>query len=163
MRSVQWLFVVSAALFISGIGFIIAAERATRMAGPRPADTPPITPVANIRQIMNAIILPNATVIYESVGTTLSANGLEETAPRNDQEWAKVADSAAALVESGNLLLLGDRALDKGEWTRITRDFIAASKAALEAAEKKNVDGIFTTGGDLNVTCDACHEKYQRR
>ena len=41
--------------------------------------------------------------------------------------------------------------------------FIAAGKAALAAADQKKPDGVFTAGGDLNETCDACHDKYQRR
>lgn len=163
MRTVQWLFVVSVVLFISGIGFIVAGARATRMATPRPVDTPATTPIASIKQIMNGIVMPNATVVYDAVGTTISGDRVEETFPRNDKEWAAVSDSAAALVESGNLLLLGDRAVDNGDWVRMTREFISAGKVVLEAAEEKKADGIFMAGGDLNATCDSCHEKYQRR
>jgi cytochrome c556 len=46
---------------------------------------------------------------------------------------------------------------------KMTREFIDASKAALKAAEAKNADGILTTGGDLNASCDHCHAKYQRQ
>lgn len=162
MRSVQWLFVVSVALFISGIGFIIAGERAAQRATDKPAEAPDTTPVASIKQIMNGIVMPDATVIYNAVGSTSTAAGVVEMAPKNDKEWAAVGNSAAALVESGNLLLLGDRVVDKGDWIRMTREFIEAGKAALKAAESKNAEGVFTAGGDLNETCDACHEKYQR-
>ena len=62
---------------------------------------------------------------------------MEETAPRNDKEWAVVSNSAAAIVESGNLLLLRDRAIDNGDWVKMTREFIDASRAALTAAEAK--------------------------
>ena len=33
--------------------------------------------------------------------------GVEEIAPQNDEEWAKVGSAAAAVVESGNLMLIG--------------------------------------------------------
>jgi hypothetical protein len=161
MRTVHWLFVVSVALFISGIGFIIAGARTMRVAA-APVDSAVTTPVATIKQIMNGIVMPGATVIYNAVGTKITASGVEETAPRNDKEWAAVGNSAAALVESGNLLLLGGRAVDTGDWVKMTREFIDAGKAALRAAETKNADGIFSAGGDLNVSCDTCHEKYQR-
>jgi len=166
MRTVHWLFLVSVALFISGVGFIIAAARTTTRAAARttaPVDAPATTPVASIRQIMNGIVMPGADVIYKAVGTTSTATGVEETAPRNDKEWAAVSDSAAALVESGNLLLVRGRALDNGDWVKMTREFIDASRAALTAAEAKSADGVFSSGGDLNATCDRCHAKYQRQ
>ena len=72
------------------------------------------------------------------------------------------ANSAAALIESGNLLLMGNRLLDKGDWVKLTRDFMKASQMALDAANKKSKDDILTAGGELNATCDNCHEKYQR-
>ncbi len=162
MRTVQWLFVVSVALFISGIGFVIAGARTARAATPV-AEAPVTTPVASIKQIMNGIVMPDATVIYNAVATKVSAAGVEEIAPQNDEEWARIGDSAAAIVESGNLLLMGDRAIDKGDWVKMTRAFMDQGKLALKAAEAKDKDGIVAAGGDLNTTCDNCHAKYQRQ
>ena len=161
MRTVHWLFVVSVALFISGIAFVVAGARTTRLA-PRAAVTV-ITPVASIKQIMNGIVSPASTVIYEAVGTTVTAKGTEERAPRNDKEWAVVGNSAAALAESGNLLLMGDRAVDHADWTKMARELVDASKLALEAAAGKSTDGILAAGGAINDTCDKCHEKYKRQ
>jgi len=161
MRTVQWLFVISAALFICGIGFVIASARTARATTPV-AEAPATTPVASIKQIMNGIVMPDAYVIYEAVGTKSSAAGVEEIAPQNDEEWAKVANSAAVVVEAGNLLLMGDRALDKGDWVKMTRAYMDAGTKALKAAEAKDKDGIVDAGGDLNTTCDNCHARYQR-
>ena len=162
MRTVQWLFVVSVALFISGIGFVIASARTARAAAPV-AEAPATTPVASIKQIMNGIVNPNAYVIYNAVGTKSSAKGVEEIAPQNDEEWAAVGNGAAAVVEAGNLLLMGDRAVDKGDWVKMTGEYMDAGKAALKAAEAKDKDGIVSAGGDLNTTCDNCHARYQRQ
>jgi len=161
MRIVRWLFVVSVALFICGIAFIVAGARTMRTVAP--ADALVTTPVASIKQIMNAIVAPGADVIYKAVGATSTASGVEDFAPRNDKEWAAVGDSAAALVESGNLLLMGSRVLDKGDWVKMTRQMITAAKAALDAVNAKNPDGILAAGGDLNESCDACHAKYRRQ
>ena len=161
MRTIQWLLVVSAALFISGIAFVIASARSSRAATPV-AEVLVTTPVATIKQIMNGIVMPDAYVIYEAVGTKSSAAGVEEIAPQNDEEWAKVANAAAAIVESGNLLLMGNRVVDKGDWIKMTHDFMEQGKLALKAAEAKDKDGIVSAGGDLNTTCDNCHAKYQR-
>jgi len=160
---VQRLFLVSVALFISGIAFIIAGTRAARVNAPAHTALPAAPPVATIKQIMNAIVLPNANVIYNAVGTTIDGTRVEETVPKNDKEWSAVGDSAAAIVESGNMLLVDDRLIDEREWLSYTQRFIAAGKAALAAANEKKADGILAAGGDLNETCDACHEKYQRQ
>ena len=163
IQLVQWLFLVSVALFIGGIAFIIAGARTAAPRASTHADVPATPPVATVKQIMNAIVLPNANVIYDAVGTTITGTTVEETVPRNDKEWAAVADSAAAIVESGNMLLVGDRLIDKREWLSYTQRFIAAGKAVLAAAEQKKPNGVFMAGGELNETCDACHEKYQRQ
>lgn len=163
MRTVQRLFVVSVALFVGGIGFIVAGARTARLTRTPGVEAPATAPVATIKQIMNGIVMPNATVIYSAVGSTISGSGIEEFAPKNDKEWTAIADSAAAIVESGNLLLLGDRVVDNGDWITLTRTFIDQGKIALKAAVEKNKDDIFMAGGDLNGTCDACHEKYQRQ
>jgi hypothetical protein len=160
---VQWLFLVSVALFIGGIAFIIAAARTSRPAASTSPEVPATPPVATVKQIMNAIVMPNATVIYNAVGSTIDGTKLEEFAPKNDTEWQAVGSSAAAIVESGNLLLVGDRLIDKREWLSFTQRFIAAGRAALVAADQKKPAGVFTAGGDLNETCDACHEKYKRQ
>jgi hypothetical protein len=158
----QWLFVVSALLFISSIGFIIAGERRVQRAGATATDRPATMPVATVKQIMNGIVMPNAQVVYDAVGTVSDASGITETAPRNDKEWNSVADSAAALVESGNLLLMGERAVDNGDWVKMTHRFMERAKAALTAAQARKADDVFMAGGDLNLTCDSCHERYKR-
>src|SRR5262245_45584381 len=165
IQAIQWLFLVSVALFIGGIAFIIAGARTSQpSASASPlVDVPPSPPVASVKQIMNAIVLPNATVIYNAVGATITGTKVEEFAPKNDKEWTAVGDSAAAIVESGNMLLVGDRLVDKREWLSYTQRYIAAGKAALAAADQKKPDGVLAAGGDLNETCDACHEKYQRQ
>ena len=55
MRSIHWLFIVSVALFVSGIGFVIAAERNQRHKGPVDSSIT-LTPVASIKQIMRGIV-----------------------------------------------------------------------------------------------------------
>ena len=99
MRIVDWMLLVSAALFISGISFIVAGARSGRPAS-EPEEVVTTTPVASIRQIMNGVVGPASTVIYRSVATTVSAKGVEETVPRTDEEWAHVANNAAVLAES---------------------------------------------------------------
>ena len=161
MRTVHWMLVVSVALFVSGIGFIIAGTRTARLA--TPVEVPVTTPVASVKQVMNGIMAPAAFVVYDAVGYVVDVDGVQEIAPENDEEWAAIADSAAALIESGNLLLLGDRAVDDGEWVTITRELIEAGTTALRAAEAQDTEGILAIGEGINTTCDDCHAIYQRQ
>jgi hypothetical protein len=163
MKTVYWLFIVSVALFVSGIGFVIAGERTARAATPAAAAIAVETaPVASIKQIMIGITNPAAFVVYEAIGTKSTAAGIEEIAPKNDEEWAKVGSAAAAVVESGNLMLMGSRAIDKGDWVKMTRDMMEKGKAAMKAADAKDKDKIVDAGGELNATCDTCHARYSR-
>jgi hypothetical protein len=162
MKTVYWLFVVSVALFVSGIAFIIAGARTTEAAGTTAAAIE-TAPAATVKQIMIGITNPSAFVVYEAVGTKSSAKGVEEIAPQNDEEWAKVGSAAAAVVESGNLMLTGNRAIDTGDWVKMTRDMMEQGRKAMKAAEAKDKDGIVAAGGDLNTTCDNCHARYSRQ
>lgn len=162
MRNGQTLFFVSAALFVAAIALLVAGARAPRASASPPAAPPP-PPVASLAQLMTAVVLPNAQKIYDAVGYTTTKDGMVEVAPKNDAEWQKIAASAAALVESGHLMMSPDRRVDAAEWMRMTTTFVEASQASLKAANEKNVDGIFASGGDLNETCDTCHARYQRQ
>jgi hypothetical protein len=162
VRTVHWLFVVSVALFVSGLAFIIAGARLARQA-PRTA-TPSIalTPVASVKQVMKGIVGPAANRVYGAVSTVVTNKGTEEKAPHTDGEWEAVADDAAALIESGNLMLMDGRAVDKGDWVRMSRAMIDAAKVTLRAAEAKSPDKVFESGEALNESCDNCHSKYKR-
>lgn len=162
MRIVHWLFVVSVALFVTGIGFVIASGRSGPDAAAEP-EAPRVEAIGSVKQIMAAITGPSALVVYNSVGTIVNLEGVKEIAPQNDEEWASVASSAAALVESGNLLLIGNRVVDNGDWVTMTREMIEKGTTALKAAEAKSKDGLLDAGGALNATCDNCHAKYQRQ
>ena len=162
MRLSNWLFVVSAALFISGIGFIIAGARTAQLATPVEARAPEIAPVATVKQLMDGIIGPSATVVFDSVGTTVDATGIHEKQPSTDTEWAAVGASAAALVEAANLLMVGDRAVDKGAWATTSKELADAGMLVLKATQAKNAEGILEAGETLNASCDNCHNQYQR-
>src|SRR5262245_51127540 len=163
MKIVNWLFVVSVALFVFGIGFIIAGAREAKNAPAAQASgPPPPAAVANVKQIMRGIVGPSANVVFESVSTTVSKAGIEEKQPKTDEEWAAVGSSAAALIESANMLTVGGRAIDAGEWMTMSKAMAEAGMTALKATEKKDPQGVLAAGEAINTTCDNCHRKYQR-
>ena len=162
MRLMNWLFVISVALFISGIGFIIAGARTAQLATPVEARAPEMASVATVKQLMDGIIGPSATVVFDSVGTIVDATGIHEKQPSTETEWAAVGASAAALVESANLLMVGDHAVDMGEWAKMSKALADAGMVVLKATQAKDPMAILAAGETLNASCDNCHNQYQR-
>ena len=165
MKLVHWLFVVSVLLFVAGIGFVIAGARSARgapAAGAATADVQ-LAPVATVKQIMGGIVGPAAAVVFESVSTLADEKGIVEHFPRTDQEWEAVGNSAAALIEAGNLLMLGNRAIDQGDWVTMSRAMMSAGQDVLKAVAAKDKDLVLDYGDAVNMSCDNCHMKYQRQ
>jgi hypothetical protein len=164
-RPIYWLFAVSVALFIGGIAFVIAAERTARSAQPAAAaaaDVRAAEPVATVKQIMSGIVMPASSTIWNSVSTIVDAKGIQENVPRTEADWAEVATSAAMLVEAANLLMQSPRAVDTGDWPKMAQAMAASGNKALKAAQDKSTGGILAVGEEINMTCDACHERYSR-
>jgi hypothetical protein len=163
MRTLHWLFVIAVALFIGGLGFIIAGARMARRA---PAAAAPVVaaaaPVASVKQLMIGIIDPASKTVFSAVNTIETKEGTQEIAPRTDAEWQAVGSSAAALIESANLILASGRAVDQGDWVTFTKAMIAGSKSALQATQAKKPKDLFDASGDIYDACTRCHTKYQR-
>ncbi len=160
MHSRHALFLLSALLFVCSVSFVVLSARTVRTLAAAPVEA--LTPVASVGHIMRGIVDPAATVVFGAVSTTVTAAGTEEKAPRTPEEWEAVANSAAALSEAGNLLLIGNRAVDRGDWTRWSRDLIAAGKVALAAADAKDAAAVFASGEAIYDACNNCHGKYER-
>jgi hypothetical protein len=126
------------------------------------ARQPTFHTVASVRDLMDATVHPSAEVIFESVGTIISVKGIEEIAPQNDEEWANVRRSAITVAEAGNLLMMGERPKDKGEWMNRARALIDAGILAKKAAEAKNPEALFNAGGIVYEACQQCHERYKK-
>ncbi len=84
--------------------------------------------------------------------------------------WQAVENSALALAESADLLLIEGRMCSNGEvvnvgdadWTRFVDDYRDKSVAAYEAALTKNQDAMVDASGSLSESCLACHRVYRR-
>src|SRR5262245_8482892 len=116
MRTVHWLFMISVALFVAGIAFIVAAERGRRSA-PKTEARPvaDVRPVASVKQIMAGIVNPATMAVFDAVSTKVTKQGIEEVAPSTEAEWAALGNSGAALAEAGNLMMIDGRAIDNGD------------------------------------------------
>ena len=121
---------------------------------------PPFKPIADTKLLMQSVVDPNADIVWESVKTIDTPNKTEEIRPRTDEQWAAVRNAAVTVAESGNLLMMVPRAKDGGEWMTLAQRMIDAGQEAIQAADAKNADRLFTVGGDIYDACSACHQKY---
>jgi hypothetical protein len=153
MRSIYGLLIVSLLLFVFGIWFVIAGARAASVQPAAPA-------VASVLELMDGIVVPAAGVVYDSVATTVTREGVQETRPQNDREWQRVAGNAAALIEASQLLTMEGRARE-GDWVIIAKAMGDAAAQVRAAAQKKDAEGILAGGELLNNSCDNCHRKFQ--
>ena len=128
----------------------------------KPQDPPPIRPepVGSVKQVMSAIVEPAADIYWDAVGSVADKSGIREFAPKTDEEWTAVWRAALATAESGNLLMMEGRALDRDRWMTLSKGLIAAGRAAMAAAAARNRDSVFDAGGRLYEACTACHAIY---
>ena len=117
-------------------------------------------PVLSIRELMVSVIDPPADLFWEASGTIITAQGEKSRAPTTNEGWQAAVNAAAILVEAGNLLMLPGRARDAKEWMQYARALQTAAAAGLKAAQAKNEQAVFDTGGEIFLACRACHMKY---
>jgi len=141
-----------AAYVVSGLAVVLAG-----CGGPAP---PPFKPVADVKQLMQGIVDPSADVVWESVATIFTKEGVEDRRPHTKEEWENVRNHAMMLTEAGNLLMMAPRAKDGGDWMKMAQDLVDTSAIALRAAEARNVDGLYDVGGRIDEACENCHKKY---
>jgi len=154
MRTIHWLYLVTVLLFVASVGlFVMGASADARIAQEAAA-------VATVKQVMDGIVTPAAGKVFESVATIVTVEGTEDRQPRTEAEWSLVGANAAALIEAGNLLMMGDRLKDKDEWMTMTRAMMDAAIVSMKATEARDPEALLNSGEALNESCDTCHVKY---
>ncbi|HJO04191.1 MAG TPA: hypothetical protein QGG47_09460 [Acidobacteriota bacterium] len=123
-------------------------------------ETAPAVRMANVKQLMGAVIEPAAEVYWDAVGAIIDENGLDEFAPSSPNEWAAVRNSALVLAESGDLLMVESRAVDQETWATLSLAMNEAGSLALAAADAQDPDAVFDAGAEVYFACAACHAAY---
>jgi len=124
------------------------------------AGTPGFVTTLELKQVMNWVVDPNARIVFAAVGSIVTEHGEEQLAPKTDEEWNSIRNSAATVLESGNLLMLQGRAKDQKEWIARAKAMSDAAAATLQAIDVKDPEALFTASGDLYQTCSDCHAQY---
>jgi hypothetical protein len=149
-----------------------------------PAADGALVPVASVEDIMISLVDPNADVLWNSVYTSSTVDGIEEIYPRTPEDWEKVRKGLVILSEGANLLQVHGRrvaAHDVSEYPGIeltpqeiqalvdkdwaTFSALAAgvkvvSEAGLKAVEAQDVAALEAAAGQLDSACEACHMRF---
>lgn len=155
-RGVSAITLTLAAVSAGGCGQPSAPAAAAKPA----IEVPPVKAIASVHELMHGVVDPAARRVWGAVGTIITKEGVEERAPANDEQWDEVHESALALAEGGNLLLLEGRVKRETEWIQSVQALIAASLQAAEAAKARNTEALFASGEPIYAACARCHEKY---
>jgi hypothetical protein len=153
----------------------------------QPEAQSPFELTASIQDIMVAEVDPSADFLWESVGTIVTADGVEERRPRTDEEWQRVRSEAITLTEAANLLMMDGRRVaaegakleDEGVAGILTAAqsqqaiddarpaFIAFSRAlhdvgakTLDAIDARDVPAMMDAGEELDAVCESCHIQF---
>src|SRR5262245_19857033 len=73
--------------------------------------------IATNKQVMRAIIIPASDALFKATGE----------APKDEAGWAAAQLQALAVAEGANLLMIGNRPVDRAEWMKMARDLVDAA------------------------------------
>ena len=143
----------------------------------------------SIRTLMNAIINPNSTRLWQAVRYVVTLEGVEEDVhPQTDKDWEQLRSIAITLIEGGNALLIPGRVVDNTPldpdypdymyspkemqalmesdaegWRYYIQEMQSSTKATLETIEKRDLLGLIETSAIINNACEGCHAEFWYR
>lgn len=123
-------------------------------------EPPAFVAAADSRQLMVSVIEPAAEVYWDAVGVIMDEEGTHEIEPRTPEEWEVVENAAWVLAESGNLMLMEERAQGRGHWIAMSRSMIEVGRRAVDAAAAKDPQAVFDVGAEVYFVCTGCHAVY---
>src|SRR5712671_4128717 len=167
---------ISCIFFWSGISGSLMAQTP---APARPTAAAPAMQVkADLRQLMRGTLFPASNVIFAAQSEnpadvppakdpSMATNPLASTYGK----WEAVENSALALSEVANLLMLPGRKCANGlpvplknaDWAKFVQGLRDAGTAAYQAAQAKNQDKIVDAAEVMTTACANCHEKYREK
>ena len=112
-------------------------------------------------EVMGHVIDPAAFGYWKGSGTEETEAGTKDLSPTTPEGWEALENSAAVLIEAGNMLQLPGRVRDPAaDWNRYAQQLSERAVAAKTAAEKHDKAAVFEEGARLFQVCEACHQQY---
>lgn len=140
---------------------ILAVALSTLVVGCNSAPpAPPFKPIAETKDLMEDVMERQADIVWGATGSIITAEGVEELRPKNDEEWQAVKAAAVNLTETGNLLMMAPRAQDGDRWMQNAAKMMEQGQRMIAAIDRRNTQEMFDVGSDLYDTCTNCHMHY---
>jgi len=146
---------------------------------------PEYQPVATVRDIMRGVLDPSSAAIWQSTTVTITKAGMEEKAPKSDDDWETLRNHALQLMEAGNLLQMPGRPMarpgevssfpgielgpeeiqalvdkDRAGWITRAKALREAVMPTLDAINAKDVMKLQEAGEAIDEACENCHSQY---
>lgn len=114
-----------------------------------------------MNEFMLHVVDPAGQAFWRGAGTELTLEGERDLSPTDEAGWEDLVTAASTVAEAGNALQLPGRArAPEAEWNRYAQEMTARAFDARKAADARDKQAVFDTGGRLYETCIACHEAF---
>lgn len=162
-----------------------AAPAAVEPLAQAPAIATAFNTTSTVRELMRAMVAPNAERVWNAISYSATADGVTETMPQTDADWASLRASAVSLIEAGNALMLPGRAVDlpenaaatpdyqyrpaeiadmirvrESDWIGLLQDMQEYTLATLEAIDARDPLMLTERSALINEACEACHAMF---
>ena len=157
----------------------LAAVPAITAAADRPV-------LSSVKDLMASIVDPSADAIWNAVGTVVDQeHGVQDLAPKTDEDWAAMRQAAIRIIEGGNLLMMPGRdaappgtksdtpgvELEPAEIAALirknrrafdgfARELQSLAAEALRATDRKDVPALLDIGARMDEVCESCHQTF---
>lgn len=151
----------------------IACARET--SPPAPAEVV-AQPHSNLAQMMRGIPFTFSNIIFDAQSEdpgapreAMAGSGATATFKNVYGGWQEVENSALALAETANLVMIPGRLCENGKpvpvheetYRKAAQGLAAAGKAAYEAARSRDLDAMVAVSETVSLACSNCHEPYR--
>jgi hypothetical protein len=146
--------------------------------GSNAQDAQDYLPEATLDEVMNAMVMPFAEVVWEAVVYEDTIKG-----PATDEGWQKARNAAVALAESANVIMIPNRpvaaadrvvgegelspqeigelvATSRGAWVGYARSLHEVATQTIQAIDARDPEKLADLGGTMDAVCQACHKQF---
>jgi hypothetical protein len=122
-------------------------------------DLPPVAPKTSLNAVMVGLVDHSAHHLWD-----LGRDGM---APESDYDWEEVSHHAIQLIAAGSYITFGGTGqmdatwVEQTGWRAYAQDLADAGVLALDAATRRDLDGVLAAGDSLIMSCEGCHAEYK--
>jgi cytochrome c556 len=172
------MYVVFALLFAVAVAGCQRAQQAP--VPPTAALSLAPQPYGSLAEVMRGIPFPNSNIIFDTqtndpgapkkpADNKGGAADATTTYASTYSGWQQVENSAMAIAETANLVMIPGRKCENGLpvplndelFKKGAKGLADAGLAAYKAAKSKNLDAMVEVSGTISDACLVCHEKYR--